>query len=161
MTSNMFTEPAQIETLESLSSSEIKGVFDVWNRVYPQQINYENTSDFEVTLSTYKNPSHYLLKINQQLIGWCCVFDRDDARWFALIVDTDHQHLGFGTRLLNNAKENEKELFGWMTPINHYIKKDGSTYQSPKAFYIKNGFTITKDVLKTDTLSTVKIHWRR
>lgn len=146
---------------ESLSETEIKEVFEIWNKVYPKQIAYKDLSGLESTLDTYKNPTHFMIKNAEQMMGWCCVFDRQDARWFALIIDGEHQCLGLGTRLLNIAKDHETELFGWMTPRENYVKTDGSVYRSPQNFYIKHGFVITEESFETEVLYTVKIAWKK
>lgn len=68
---------------------------------------------------------------------------------------------GYGTRLLNLAKEKEPVLNGWVIDRNEGVKYNGKPYRSPLEFYLKNGFqTIPGIRLELATLSAVKIQWK-
>lgn len=144
-----------------LSNDEKSALIRIWNRVYPKQIVHPSLSEFNKMLSTYKTPTHYLVRQKGQVAAWCCVFTRDHGRWFALIVDNQFQRRGIGKALLAKAKEDENELLGWMTTRNDYIKVDGTAYASPKEFYLANGFELTDVTFDSDVLQTVKIVWKR
>ena len=79
-----------------------------------------------------------------------------------MILDRDLQGKGLGSHLLDLAKEQEKELNGWVVDHDRDVKRDGTPYRSPVNFYLKNDFLIIADErLETEHLSTVKIQWRR
>lgn len=147
------------EKTESLTKQQLDFIFNIWNRAYPKQISYKSVTEFEAYLAKCESPIHFLCHDEDSVLGWLCVFTRNEQRWFALIVDPDFQRQGLGEKLLSMAKSTESRLCGWIVDHDHYLKADGSVYVSPKYFYIKNGFTITEETFVTDLLTTTKIVW--
>ena len=136
-------------------------VFQLWNEEYPQKLSYSSITEFDGYLNQLFNKTHYLLLDNDQVIkGWGCSFKRDDEKWFAIILNSGVQNSGYGTMLLNKLKEQENRLSGWVIDHAHDIKTNGSKYQSPLGFYLKNNFIIhTGTRIESEKISAVKIGW--
>jgi hypothetical protein len=151
-----------IHQTDILNEAQKDFIFHLWNREYPERLNFGTLNDLDVYLSRLKNPNHYLVSDNkQQLAGWATVFEREDEQWFAMIFDSKIHRQGLGTSLLKTISKNQAELNGWVIDHNTDVKKDKSPYPSPLNFYLKNNFVICKDIrLETDTLSAVKIKWK-
>lgn len=136
-------------------------IFNLWNKEYPEKLSYGSLPEFENYLEKLTNPSYILLlDENQNIKG--CYFDfiRDKEKWFVMILDSIIHGQGFGTQILNLAKEWEFELNGWVIDHNNDKKQNGAFYNSPLDFYLKNGFEIHSDIrLELDQLSAVKIKW--
>ena len=86
------------------------------------------------------NPRHFTVHENGLLQAWLCSFDRNDSRWFVMIIDTRFQGNGLGTALLTTAMSKEEALNGWVVEHDNYRLQDRSTYRSPLGFYLKLGF---------------------
>ena len=144
-----------------LSKSSKTQILELWNKEFPEQLNYQTLADFENYLSQLKDQSHILLVDDQQNIkGWYFDFARDYERWFAIILDVDMSGKGYGTQLLNLGKEKEAVLNGWVIDHANDKKRNGETYISPLNFYLKNGFEVLANHrLELKNLSAVKIRW--
>ena len=59
------------------------------------------------------------------------------------------------------AMDREDTLLGWMIDHNEMKMLDGSTYVSPKQFYLKLGFRILEERLRTEQIDAVKIAWNK
>lgn len=159
MNNKKFSQSICFEKTETLPKQHIDSIFHIWNRAYPKQIVYKTTLDFEGYLAKCEKPIHFLGLQRNSIVAWLCVFTRNNERWFALLVDPDFQRHGLGETLLSQAKSEEPRLCGWIVEHDNYLKVDGTPYFSPKAFYLKNGFTVTEETLVTDLLTTTKIVW--
>lgn len=153
----------KIITLTQLSKPDKIQLLELWNNEYPKKLNYNSLQDLDDYLSGLTNQSHTLILNNSdEIVGWYFDFIRDNQKWFAIILDAKIQGKGFGTLLLNKAKEKEQELNGWVIDHNHNKKLNGETYQSPLAFYLTNGFSLIKQSrLKLEHISAVKIKWSK
>lgn len=147
--------------LTELSKTDKKEIFNLWNKEYPEQLNYQTLADFENYLKDLKEQSHMLLRDkNQKIKGWYFDFNRDNEKWFAIILDGEIQGKGLGTKILHLAKEKETELNGWVIDHNNDSKKNGEMYLSPLDFYLKNGFEkLAEKRLVLEKISAVKIKW--
>ena len=149
--------------LIALTRNQKKEVLHLRNTEYPEKLNYENPSDFEKYLVSLTDQSHIILVDEHQKIkGWYFDFNREDKKWFAIIIDTTLHGKGYGTKLLNLAKEKEPELNGWVVDHNKDIKKNGQYYSSPLDFYLKNGFSkMDNNRLELEKISAIKIKWTK
>jgi len=147
----------------SLSVSEKLEVFELWNNEYPEKLSYKEKGEFDTYLKALKEQSHILLvDINKKIKGWYFDFKRENEKWFAIILDSEIQGKGLGTKILELAKEKENELNGWVIDHNRDKKKNGELYNSPLNFYLKNGFEKSViDRLELKNISAVKIKWRK
>ncbi len=138
-----------IQTIE-LNEDLKKQVFDLWNSEYPDKLTYQNLNEFDNYLQNLNNLKHFLLINNIDFIlGWALTFDRDNEKWFAIILSEKLQGKGLGRKMLDEIKNNEK-------------KKNGQPYISPLTFYQKCDFEIlSDDRLELDKISAVKINWTR
>lgn len=145
-----------------LTEQQKQGIVELWNAEYPRQIAHGSTADLDTYLNKLGNPHHFLLSNPEaKIVGWLSYFIRDEATWFAMIVSASVQGKGYGTQLINLAKQQVSELNGWATDHNRYVKQNGETYPSPIQFYLKNGFKVLPEVrLESEKLSTVKIQWK-
>lgn len=147
----------------SLSVSEKLEVFELWNNEYPEKLSYKEKGEFDTYLKALKEQSHILLvDINKKIKGWYFDFKRENEKWFAIILDSEIQGKGLGTKILELAKEKENELNGWVIDHNRDKKRNGELYNSPLNFYLKNGFEKSViDRLELKNISAVKIKWRK
>ncbi|MCJ0741071.1 GNAT family N-acetyltransferase [Pedobacter montanisoli] len=153
----------RIVSQSQLNKAEKQQVLNLWNNEYPEKLAYKNAEEFEEYLNHLTEQHHYLLKDETENIqGWAFTFKRADEKWFAIMISGELQGKGTGTQILNQLKENESELNGWVIDHDDDKKLNGDAYRSPLAFYEKNGFEIISAIrLELETLSAVKIKWQR
>jgi len=154
--------------MKFLSTKELsKGwkmeILNLWNNEYPEKLNYRTLLDFDNYLENLNSKSYILmLDHNQNVKGWYFDFFRNEEKWFVIIVSSKIHGQGFGTQILNLAKERESELNGWVIDHDNDKKLNGEFYKSPLEFYLKNGFEKLSDIrLELDKLSAVKIKWKK
>ena len=138
-------------------------IFNLWNNEYPLKLGHESIEEFDVYLEKLSEKSCIILiDQNNKIRGWYFDFYRENEKWFVIILDSKIHGKGYGTKLLNLAKQKENESNGWVIDHNKDQKRNGEFYNSPLDFYLKNGFEkISKDRLESDKISAVKIRWRR
>jgi len=148
------------QTSVLIEQSKIQ-VFDLWNEEYPEKLSYNNLAEFDSYLQSLSNLSHYLLTNQKHLIlGWALTFERENEKWFVIILAGHIKGKGFGRQMLDQLKQAEPVLNGWVIDHNNDMKKNGQRYVSPLEFYEKCGFEILKEVrLELDKISAVKIRW--
>lgn len=131
----------------------------LWNREYPVKIALKDGEAMNAYLDSLGNPKHKLLyKEEDKLVGWYVDFDRDDHRWFAVILDASLHGKGIGSMLMSEAKAENKALFGWAVMTEGLKKTDGSIYRPSIGFYKKFGFSIFDDeIFETEIMTTVKV----
>ena len=145
----------------ALSHEEQRQLMALWNAEYPGQIGYGSLEELQKYLTDIDPDKHLLLFEANSMIGWLMLFEREGSKWFAMIVNTAFQGKGYGTLLLNRAKEEARELNGWVVDREIYQRKDGSTYRTPLPFYLKNGFEPQPESrFEDERLSAVRIRWR-
>ena len=149
-----------IQTTE-LNEQARKQVLDLWNNEYPEKISYNNLTEFDNYLQNLTNLKHFLLTNDIGLIlGWALTFDRDNDKWFAIILSEKIKGKGLGRKILDEIKNSEPILNGWVIDHDNDNKNNGQQYISPLKFYEKCGFAILSDVrLELDKISAVKIKW--
>lgn len=152
-----------ISQIHTLNTEQKMDIVRLWNTEYPVHLNYRDLSGFDEYLQGLTQPLHFILNdVQNHIQAWLVTFTRDDARWFAMILDGALQGQGIGSKLLDEAKKLENELNGWVTDHSRDIRTDGKPYHSPIGFYLKNGFEVLPDIrLEKGSLSTVKIRWRK
>jgi len=145
----------------TLSKSSKTEILELWNNEFPEKLNFQTLADFDDYLADLNDQSHILMVDDHEHIqGWYFDFIRDNERWFAIILNSKMSGKGFGTQLLNLAKEKEPVLNGWVADHNNDKKRNGETYTSPLPFYLKNGFELLAESrLELEKISAVKIRW--
>ncbi|MFN6074914.1 MAG: GNAT family N-acetyltransferase [Fluviicola sp.] len=133
----------------------------IWNNEYPLSIAHATLESFENYLSSLENPTHFLVLENDSIVAWGVTFDRENERWFALIIDRNFQGKGFGKELLQQMKLKESFLNGWVVIKNDSLRSDGTPYPLPLDFYLKNGFQKTEHIFETEIFTTQKITWTK
>lgn len=148
-------------TRYSLSLSQKERILHLWNEAFTAGVSYGSIDDFETYLGKWERPHHILLLDEQgEVQGWIFIFDRDGGRWFSMLLDKQIQGKGYGSKLLEAAKQTESELCGWVVDNENQVKRDGSAYRSPVQFYVKNGFQVQKEErYESGVLSAVKVFW--
>ncbi|GAA3579383.1 GNAT family N-acetyltransferase [Snuella lapsa] len=150
-----------IKTLK-IPKSYKTDIFNLWNQEYPKQLTYNTLKDFDTYLNKLTKASHILIVENKKAYGWYVDFNRDSRRWFVILVDSNTQGKGYGSKLLNLAKKKEIELNGWVIDHNNDLKHNGENYLSPLGFYLKNGFElISGDRLEQENISAIRIRWKK
>ena len=136
-------------------------LLDLWNSEYPAKLSYRDLAAFNEYLKGLNDARHSLIIDEENVIGgWAFSFDRDGERWFAIILSENLQGSGVGRKILDQLKETESELNGWVIDHNSDKKINGSVYNSPLGFYQKCDFDIMKTQrLELDNISAVKIKW--
>ncbi|MBO3700519.1 GNAT family N-acetyltransferase [Fabibacter sp. E12] len=148
--------------VSTLSAAQKTSVIALWNKEYPIQLHYQTEEEFDKYLDQLTDISHYLISTDQgEIKGWANTFNRDNEKWFAIIIGSSLQGKGYGHKLLSEIKKMNRELNGWVVDHNDYQKLDGSPYQSPLLFYTKNDFKVLPSKRIESTVSAVKIHWTK
>lgn len=157
-----------IENLKIIQSAELnektkKQVFDLWNAEYPEKLSYHSLTDIENYFENLSNLKHFLLLNDaNEIFGWALTFERENEKWFAIILSEKIKGKGLGRKMLDELKQTEPILNGWVIDHNNDKKMNGQYYLSPLRFYEKCGFEIiTNDRLELDKISAVKIRWTR
>lgn len=147
----------------SITDTEKQQLYELWNNEYPKQLSYNNISELDNYLNDLESHEHTILLDQESRIkGWCFKFDRDNARWFAIIIDRSLFGKGFGSKLLHHAKQNENELNGWVIDSHEEETINGYKYRSPLNFYLKNGFHILENNrFEKDKISAVQVQWKK
>lgn len=147
--------------LSGFPQKEINELFLLWNHHYPLSVQYPTLQDFERYLHGLDQLTHIFLQSEEGKIhGWYFEFTRQESRWFGIIISENVQGQGNGKKLLNLAQESAHELNGWVIDQDNHPKADGTLYQSPLAFYLKQGFHLLEDRLENDKISCARIRWR-
>ncbi len=149
----------QILECTDLQSEHVAFIHALWNNEYPESLRHTSLSETMSYLDGLEKPHHWFATDNNLFIGWLTVFGRDDADWFAMILDSSYQKQGIGRRLLKIAKGHKSLLNGWVIDHNSTLKANGETYFSPLDFYTKNGFVTTNKRLELPNLSAINICW--
>lgn len=144
-----------------LNKIQKEKILKIWNDEYPDFLFYSNLEDFEKYLTTLGDPEHYIAKIKNNLVGWAVKFDRNNEKWFVIMIDSLSQGKGIGSKLLEELKCESMELNGWVVAKDIYKKQNGHIYKSPIRFYNKAGFEIMQENLENGKLSAVKIKWMK
>ncbi len=152
----------KIITEKTLTIEQKVNICQLWNNEYPKKLSYEKVSDFENYLGNLTETKHYLLvDKNKNINGWAFTFLRENQIWFAIIIKSEVHGKGFGTLLLNELKNVEKELNGWVIDHENDFKLNGERYKSPIEFYKKNGFKIlSENRIENEKISATKIKWK-
>ncbi|KYG80325.1 hypothetical protein AWW67_09085 [Roseivirga seohaensis] len=153
----------QVIQTKRLSEEQKERIMTLWNAEYPASLGYTTIAEFDEFLNKIEQLKHYILcNLNQTIIGWLCVFIRNEETWFSIILDSDFQKQGLGKKLINLAKHDFEALNGWVIDNDTCKKSDGSLYAIPLPFYLKNDFNVLSEVrLETEKISAVKIRWER
>lgn len=152
-----------IITTTHLTTDQKAAIFRLWNNEYPEQIGYSDMAGLGRYLANLTDQAHYLyIDEHSTITGWAFSFEREQERWFAIIVDSTQQRKGVGGAMLARLKEAAPSLNGWVVDHERYVRKNGERYASPLGFYTKHGFEVCADTrLEIDVLSAVKIRWRQ
>lgn len=152
-------EIASIDT-KALQTAQLPQLMQLWNNEYPASLAHKTIEDFEAYLATLSYCKHYVREENKVIYAWAFEFDRNDERWFALIIDKNQHGKRIGSQLLSIMKQSNKQLNGWVIDYGNATMSDGSFYRSPLAFYLKNDFqVISHQRIDNEVISAVKIQW--
>ncbi len=139
-----------------LTKSQKDEILFLWNREYPKRLN-ETRESFEAYLQKTENHQHFLMLDDaNEIIGWAYTFDRDGERWFSIIINSLYHGIGLGRKMLDQLKQTEERLNGWVIDGANEIKLNGEFYPSPLIFYLKNDFEVLPDIrFETDKISDI------
>ncbi|MTI21215.1 N-acetyltransferase [Fulvivirga sp. RKSG066] len=143
-----------------LSDNQKNAIIDLWNNGFPVGIRHPDLNSFNKYLNSLSNHRHVIVIDGDKIKGWYSDFIRQDERWFSMILASDIQGRGVGSKLLNMAKTKNRVLNGWVVDRDNYSTASGLPYKPPVKFYLKNGFKlIAEERLELKELSAVKIQW--
>ncbi|MFH6997872.1 hypothetical protein ACHRVZ_08055 [Flavobacterium sp. FlaQc-57] len=153
----------QIIEKDVLTLEQKDSLMQIWNNEYPERLHLNTIEDFDLYLNGLANTKHYLLlDDSNEIKGWTFTFLRENENWFAIILDHQIQGRGNGSLLMNEIKKNNNSLNGWVIDQDNEVKQNATLYRSPMLFYVKNEFTICKEIrIENEKLSAVKINWKR
>lgn len=152
----------KITTTNHLYTEQKQQILQLWNNEYPEKLAYKSIESFENYLEKLNEVNHFLLTDDEKIHGWAITFMRDDETWFAIILSGNIHGEGWGTKILNQLKQNKTELNGWVIDHSNDRKLNGSFYKSPLEFYLKNEFKVLSDIrLELEIMSAVKIKWTK
>jgi len=153
----------KITNTHQLNHQQKEQILQLWNNEYPEKLAYKNIEGFENYLEKLSKVNHFLLSNDDEKIqGWAITFERESETWFAIILSDNLHGKGWGTKVLNELKQNKNELNGWVIDNSNDKKRNGSFYKSPLEFYLKNEFKILSDIrLELEIMSAVKIKWAK
>ena len=115
-----------------LSTAQKEGVIKIWNSEYPKSVMHQTIASFDDYLSQLKDKTHFLLLNDvDNILGWAVLFERNNGRWFALLIDSLLQGKGYGTELLTKLKKSEQILNGWVVDSNNVFKKMENSTDHP------------------------------
>jgi GNAT superfamily N-acetyltransferase len=141
-----------------LSASQFSQINQLWNDEYPLKLK----DRFPLLLEGVTNFTHYIIEDDFVVQAWAVAFEKDSELRFSIIVSVAQQGAGFGTALVDALKADFAVLFGWVIDHNEDIKSNGTFYLTPMPFYLKQGFTLLKDIrIDTEMIRAVKIQWSR
>jgi len=153
----------KITNTHQLNQEQKEQILQLWNNEYPEKLAYKSIDGFENYLEKLNEVNHFLLMNDDEKIqGWTITFEREGDTWFAIILSENLHGKGWGTKVLNELKQNKKALNGWVIYHSDDKKRNGSFYKSPLEFYLKNGFEVLSDTrLELEIMSAVKIKWKK
>ena len=145
-----------------LNQNQKDEVIDLWNEHYPQNLYYNSSKDFDEYLADLEDPKHILLMDDEKIMGWYIDFQRENERWFAMIIHHSIQGMGYGAVLLHKGQKENKVLNGWVIESSEYKLVNGVNYRTPMTFYLRYGFeVIPEKTLEAKGLKMVKIRWKK
>ncbi|AZB28061.1 GNAT family N-acetyltransferase [Chryseobacterium balustinum] len=153
----------KITNTHQLNQEQKEQILQLWNNEYPEKLAYKSIGGFENYLEKLNEVNHFLLMNDDKKIqGWAITFERESETWFAIILSENLHGKGWGTKVLNELKQNKKELNGWVIDNSNDKKLNGNFYKSPLEFYLKNEFEVLSDTrLELEIMSAVKIKWKK
>ena len=82
-----------------MSKVQKEQILDLWNIEYPMGLLHRHMNDFDAYLEGLMEKS-YILLLNEQehVIGCYIDFNREQDRWFAMILDANYQGKGWAGR---------------------------------------------------------------
>jgi len=148
---------------EQLTIELKEKILKLWNQEYPEKLKLDGLPGLEKYLAGVKEQNHFFLTDNtDNITGWAFTFLRENEKWFAIILNKEFHHLGYGTLLLSELKAKEIKLNGWVIDQGTDKKQNGESYISPLDFYLKNGFVIIPGVrMEMNKISGIKIQWSK
>ncbi len=144
---------------DHLSDTQLSEILTLWNSSYPVGICYKDLDAFKNFLNPLSSIKHFLiLSESNSIKAWIMTFDREQERWFSIIVSEAAKGQGLGKKLLSYVLQNDSPLCGWVVDHENDFKKDGTPYLSPLPFYKKLGFeVITSERYEKPGISCVKV----
>lgn len=135
----------------------------IWNEEYPEIICEKSKEKFDAYIDSLEDAAHTLVLDEQKKVqGWYADFNRDNDRWFLIILSTKLQRKGIGKQLIERAQQKHNKLNGWAIFSDTYKKADKTFYSNPIGFYEKLGFCIRRDItFETKIMKTLKIEWQK
>lgn len=149
----------KIHRSATLSAKQMAEVNALWNEEYPQKL----TDRFALLLVDTTLVIHFYV-LNQQdvIIAWSVLFEKENDLRFSIIVSSHNQQKGLGSALLAEMKKEGRAFSGWVIDHDTDLKSDGTFYQSPLHFYLKNGFSLDESCrLNNEMIKAVLVRANR
>ncbi len=142
---------------KTLSILQFAQINQLWNEEYPIKLK----DRFSLLLDDVENYNHYIIEdVKHNIIAWAVDFEKENEIRFSIIVDSKFKRGGLGSILIERLKKQNKLLYAWVINHNNDLKGNYEYYQSPIAFYLKNGFVILEGLrIENEMIKAVKIKW--
>jgi GNAT superfamily N-acetyltransferase len=149
----------KIHRSATLSAKQMAEVNALWNEEYPQKL----TDRFALLLlDTTLVIHYYVLNEQDEIIAWSVLFEKENDLRFSIIVSNKYQQKGLGSALLAEMKKEGRAFSGWVIDHDTDLKSDGTFYQSPLHFYLKNGFSLDESCrLNNEMIKAVLVRANR
>ena len=146
-----------IQRTSSISPQDLGRVLHWWNTEFPTAFQ-KDANQFEDWMNSLQNHLHYQLYIDDVFSAWAMTFDRDEERWFSILVPHQNHGIGLGKTLISELQSNESPICGWVITETELKTQDGRVYRGPLEFYKKLNFRETDIRVEfTPTVHPVKI----
>lgn len=141
-----------------MSAKHTAEITALWNVEYPIKLK----DRYALLLSDVTQCLHfYVLNDQDEIIAWSVLFEKENDLRFSIIVSGHNQQKGLGSTLLAEMKKEGKAFSGWVIDHNLDLKSDGTLYQSPLKFYLKNGFSLDESCrLNNEMIKAVLVRYQ-
>jgi len=144
----------EILKTKNITNIQFQQIHVLWNKEFPVKLR----DRFGVLLDGVENFNHYLVEENNEVIAWAVDFEKENETRFSIIVDQNYRGRGLGSLLIARLKNDLGTFYGWVIDHNNDLKEDGTYYQSPLLFYVRQGFEVIRDQrIDSELLKAVKI----
>jgi len=132
----------KIQRVPSIEEDLLQTVWSWWNEEFPVEF-AKDRQQFDQWLNGLAHRMHYVLFSGETFSAWAMTFDRDDERWFSILIPKANQGKGYGRQLVRALQQNEPRFCGWVITEKNLNNSEGRTYRSPLDFYLKLNFRQT------------------
>ena len=76
---------------KELTVKQLKKIFLLWNNEHPISFHFDRWENLKNYFNAYDDLHHTLYMNGNSIEGWWCDFNRDNQRWFTILVSSSFQ----------------------------------------------------------------------